>query len=167
MLVILFLLSALTGVQAGQGESPREIARVAQRAFEHDSAGPIASSWAARLSRDSSDRAAALGLATLAALRHDSLEAHEAYRRLITSLPSSDPYRIQALIGLGTASSGKSRSILRLPDSQRRPISRHKPAILRAGNGPRIPRLPAIASHGNDRRTRDHGLRGASPARGR
>jgi len=102
MLVILSLLSALTGLQAVQGESPRDIATVAQRAFEHDSAGPITSGWTVRLSRDSSDRAAALGLATLAALRHDSLEAHEAYQRLITTLPSRDPYRIQALIGLGT-----------------------------------------------------------------
>ncbi|HSR90105.1 MAG TPA: hypothetical protein VLK88_02270, partial [Gemmatimonadales bacterium] len=101
MLVILFLLSALTGLQAGQGESPRDVARVAQHAFEHDSAGPVASGWTARLLRDSSDRAAALGLATLAALRHDSLEAHKAYQRLITTLPSTDPYRIQALIGLG------------------------------------------------------------------
>ncbi|HSE44736.1 MAG TPA: hypothetical protein VLA89_05340, partial [Gemmatimonadales bacterium] len=102
MLSILILLSALSGLQARKGESPREVTRLAQRAFERDSVGPIASNWAARFSRDSSDRAAALGLATLAALRHDSLKAHAAYQRLITTLASSDPYRIQALIGLGT-----------------------------------------------------------------
>jgi tetratricopeptide (TPR) repeat protein len=102
MLSILFFLSALTVVPTGQGDSPREIGRQAQHAFERDSAGPIASAWAARLARDSSDRAAALGLATLAALRHDSLQAHLAYQRLISTLPPSDPYRIQALIGLGT-----------------------------------------------------------------
>ncbi|HEY7026164.1 MAG TPA: CHAT domain-containing protein [Gemmatimonadales bacterium] len=103
MLAILFLLGTLPGVQAGQGESSREIARLAQHAFERDSADRIAAAWSARLGRDSSDRAAALGLATLAALRYDSLEAHEAYTRLISTLPSSDPYRIQALIGLAFA----------------------------------------------------------------
>src|SRR5262245_15411104 len=102
MLSILFLLSALTGVSTGQGESARQIARLAQHAFERDSAGPVASAWGARLSPASSDRAAAFGLATLAALRHDSLQAHLAYQRLISTLSPNDPFRIEALIGLGT-----------------------------------------------------------------
>jgi len=71
-------LAVLAGVTA---EDPRAVVRDAARAVENETAAPLAASWQARLDADPSDRAALLGLATLARLDYDYPRAETLYRR--------------------------------------------------------------------------------------
>src|SRR5271170_1372315 len=70
--------AALARAAAGQTRkdpSAGEIVVTATRAVDGDSSGPLRTRWTARLARDPDDRAAALGLLTLARLTYDTADA--------------------------------------------------------------------------------------------
>ena len=96
-------------VQPGDDPPPRSIVRAATRAVEGDSAARVESRWRARLTRNAGDRAAQLGLATLARLRYDYPASESTYRQLITGIP--DRYAVYALLGL--ADGDETRGIAR------------------------------------------------------
>jgi CHAT domain-containing protein/tetratricopeptide (TPR) repeat protein len=64
-------------------EAPVAQVAAAVRAVEADSAETLASRWKARLSRDSTDRSALFGLATLDRLRYAYPAAEQLYRRVL------------------------------------------------------------------------------------
>ena len=88
-------------------EDPRAVVRAAALAMRGDSAASVAARWSARQQRDTSDRAAALGVATLARLRYDYDDAERRYRRIFARDTvrgaSPDRYDAYARIGLGLA----------------------------------------------------------------
>jgi CHAT domain-containing protein len=103
-----FALSALVApasllqAQRVPPENPRAILRHATAAVRGDSVSAVRTRWAARLARDSSDRPAAFGLATLARLTYDYPSAEHLYRRLAAPDSSrSDAYAMYARLGLG------------------------------------------------------------------
>jgi CHAT domain-containing protein len=82
-------------------DDPRTVVRGAAAAVRGDSAAALRSRWQLRLDRDSSDRAAALGLATLARLTYDYPMAERLYRRLASTGPGGeDRYAVYARLGL-------------------------------------------------------------------
>jgi len=72
----------ILAVAAGAAEDPRTVVREATRAVESDRAAELRGRWQARLDRDSTDRAALLGLATLARLTYDYPDAEAGYHHL-------------------------------------------------------------------------------------
>ena len=80
---------AVTSPPAGALDEPRAVVREATRAIENDGAAGLRALWQARLARDSTDRGALLGLATLSRLTYDYPNAEALYRRL--SNPTSSP----------------------------------------------------------------------------
>ncbi|HEX2781607.1 MAG TPA: CHAT domain-containing tetratricopeptide repeat protein [Gemmatimonadaceae bacterium] len=100
-LLLVLLRSPLT---PQTGEDPRAVVRAAALAMRGDSAPAVAARWSARLQRDSTDRAAALGLATLARLRYEYEDAERRYRRIFgddsSRGASLDRYDAYARIGL-------------------------------------------------------------------
>jgi tetratricopeptide (TPR) repeat protein len=108
--LILFLAGASSAPQAAgalTGEEPQAIVRSATLGIRGDSSAKLAARWAARLHDDSTDRAAILGLATLARLTYDFDEAERRYRTLFTEPPragaNADRYDPYARMGLGLA----------------------------------------------------------------
>ncbi len=98
----LVLLAALT--QAPATNNPVRIVWLATRAVEGDSAAALARRWRTRVARDSSDRAAALGLATIARLTYQYQTAEERYRRLLPAAGAApDRYAAHARLGQGEA----------------------------------------------------------------
>jgi CHAT domain-containing protein/tetratricopeptide (TPR) repeat protein len=80
---------------------PRAVVREATRAVQVDSVRSASAGWQARLARDSNDRAAALGLATLARLTYDYPTADRRYRALLTTDSlRPDRYTVYARLGL-------------------------------------------------------------------
>ncbi|HEY7481969.1 MAG TPA: CHAT domain-containing protein [Gemmatimonadales bacterium] len=81
--------------------SPRDVVQAAERAVSDDSSGAVSARWIEALRRDSSDRAAVLGLASLARLTYDFAAAQRQFAVLLTrSGPTPDPWSVQAKIGL-------------------------------------------------------------------
>jgi CHAT domain-containing protein/tetratricopeptide (TPR) repeat protein len=80
LLCTLALVPTLT-VTSTPGD-PRSIVREATRAVENDGAAQVRDLWEASLARDSTDRGALLGLATLSRLTYDYPNAEVLYRRL-------------------------------------------------------------------------------------
>src|SRR5262245_6856112 len=83
-------------------DDPRAVVREATLGVEGDSVAALRARWGARTS-DSLDRAARLGLATLARLTYDYASADRLYRTL-TSADSTHPDRFAAYARLGQAS---------------------------------------------------------------
>jgi hypothetical protein len=81
-------------------DDPRAVVRQARLAVEADSATAARARWSARLGPDSADRAALLGLATLARLTYDYPLAERLYRRLYGAA-STRPDRIAVYARLG------------------------------------------------------------------
>ena len=97
--LLLFALAAAGPRNTAQvGDDPRSIVRAATRAIEGDSAVRLEARWRQRVSRSASDRAAALGLATLARLRYDYPTSERLYRSLIAG--ASDGCAVYAHLGL-------------------------------------------------------------------
>ncbi len=86
----------------------RDVVRQAIHAVEGDSVAPLRTEWSARVSRDSSDRAALLGLATLARLTYDYPAADRLYSRLFNA-DSLRPDSYTAYARLGRAWSFEER----------------------------------------------------------
>src|SRR5688500_5203254 len=101
MLPLFLLLQSAQLLSAGD---PGRVVSQATRAVEGDSVRTVVSRWEARLARDPDDRAALLGLGTIARLRYDYSEAALKFARLF---PGDDKpgnrYAVYALIGQGTA----------------------------------------------------------------
>lgn len=86
----------------GRSDEPATVVREATLAVEHDSVAPLRALWLARRATDSLDRAALLGLATLARLTYDYPAAERLYRSL-TADESVRPDRYDAYARLGRA----------------------------------------------------------------
>ena len=71
--------------------TPRELVSAALRATEQGQADSLSRQWELRVSRDSSDRTALLGLATLARLRYDYGTAERLYRFVYSAGGTLDP----------------------------------------------------------------------------
>ena len=103
-LLIVTLLGASTGVRAPAdtvGDGARRFLREARLAVERDSAPSATARWSAALARDSTDRGALFGLATLARLSNDDTTAVVLYHRLIRSSGrDGDAYVTYAHLGL-------------------------------------------------------------------
>ncbi len=83
-------------------DPPADVVRVAQQAVEGDSVAAVSARWTARLRRNPADRAAELGLATLARFTYRYDEAERRYARLLppTGQPA-DRYSAYARLGYG------------------------------------------------------------------
>jgi CHAT domain-containing protein len=102
MLALLFpLICSLLTSPADTLESPAAIVATATRAIEGDSAAAWESRWKTRLGRDSTDRGALFGLATLNRLRYAYPDAERLYHRVLgrDSL-GGDPLDAYALLGV-------------------------------------------------------------------
>ncbi len=91
---------AVTSTPAGALDDPRAVVREATRAIENDGGAGLRGLWQERLARDSTNRGAFLGLATLSRLTYDYPNAEALYRRL--SDPTSSPadgFAIYARLG--------------------------------------------------------------------
>jgi tetratricopeptide (TPR) repeat protein len=100
-----FLSLALSVTVAGQIDATnaaRAVVGQAIHAVEGDTIAAVASRWSARLQRDSTDRAAGLGLATLARLTYDYPTSERLYDRLFRA-DSPDPDSYAAYSRLGRA----------------------------------------------------------------
>ena len=119
LLVLRSSAAAPASTMRAPGEDPRAIVRAAAQAMRGDSAPTVTARWSARLHADSSDRAAALGLATLARLRYEYDDAERRYRRIFgaDSAPGATPDRYDAYarlgLGLGMESQGVSGARVR------------------------------------------------------
>jgi tetratricopeptide (TPR) repeat protein len=96
------------------GDAPRTVVRAAARAVEADSEPRLRAALSARVARNPNDRAALLGLATLARLRYDYPAAESSYRRLLSEL--DDRYAVYAHLGLAEGFEARSASQAALPE---------------------------------------------------
>lgn len=97
MLVVLGAVRA----HAQLSPSPRDIVRSAERAVEDDSAATVRARWTEALRRDPADRAAALGLGSLARLGYDLATAERLFSGILDRADTVvDPWTVQARIGL-------------------------------------------------------------------
>ena len=104
VLLLLRALAAGGSVPNPEVEDARLVVREAALAVRGDSVAALRERWTSRLGHDSTDRAAALGLATLARLTYDFGEAEQRYHRLfVTDQAHGDEYDAYARIGLGQA----------------------------------------------------------------
>ena len=100
----LLLLLRAAAILQNPGNDPRLIVREATAAVSGDSVGVVRARWTARLQRNPADRAAALGLATLARLTYDFEDADRRYRRLFVSDSARpDAFDAYARLGVGLA----------------------------------------------------------------
>jgi len=112
--VLLLTISQTTPVGVRDDE-PRAVIRAAARAVQGDSAAALRARWASRLARDSADRAAALGLATLARLTYDYPLAERLYRKLLADSLRPDRYAPVARLGLARQLEGRGFSVQARP----------------------------------------------------
>ena len=104
VLLLLRAVAAGASVPNPAPEEARLVVREAMLAVRGDSVAALRGRWTSRLRRDSTDRAAALGLATLDRLTYDFADAEQRYRRLFVADPGRvDEYDVYARIGLGQA----------------------------------------------------------------
>ena len=106
-----FLLAAsVLAAQSPATETPAGVVYAATLAVRSDAAAPLRSRWDARLRRDSTDRAALLGLATLSRLTYDYEDAERRFRRLFADGAPHDGHAVQARIGLALAMEAQGQS---------------------------------------------------------
>jgi hypothetical protein len=99
--LVLLLALSLPGFPYQATEDPLAVTRAALAAVEGDSAPALEARWSARLAGTPADRAAALGLATLARLQYHYAEAARRYEALERTPP--DRFAVHAALGLGMA----------------------------------------------------------------
>ena len=102
--------AAVLSAQHTATDAPADVVRAATEAVRADTAAPLRGRWEARLRRDSTDRAAALGLATIARLTYDHADAERRFRRLFEAGAPLDGYRVHARIGLALAKEAQGES---------------------------------------------------------
>ena len=130
MLRLVALLAIAVGAAqvSPDGDAPRGIVRAAARAVEADSEPRLRARLSARVARHPNDRAALLGLATLARLRYDYPAAESTYRRLFVQ--PDDRYSMYAHLGLAEAFEARS-----LRQASRPEFERARDAARRLGDG--------------------------------
>jgi hypothetical protein len=97
---LLSLALSLTALaRADTAEPAKAVVRLAIRAVEGDSVAAIRSRWSERLGHDSTDRAALLGLATLARLTYDYPASDRLYPQLFADSLHPDVYAAYARLG--------------------------------------------------------------------
>jgi tetratricopeptide (TPR) repeat protein len=90
---------------------PRDVIRRALLAVEGDSIAPVRTRWSARLQRDATDRAAVLGIATLARLTYDYSTSDRLYPQLFDADSlHSDSYAAYARLGRAWSLEERGRS---------------------------------------------------------
>ena len=109
--LLLFAAVQTQPAAAQRDEDPRVVVRAATRAVQGDSAAALRARWTKRLARDSSDRAATLGLATIARLSYDYPAAERLYRRLLADSLHPDRYSPVARLGLARQLEGRGFSV--------------------------------------------------------
>ena len=77
----LFLVSSAAAQQSTPG--PRDVVQSAERSVQDDSVAAVRARWTEALRRDSTDRAAALGLASLARLTYDFATAERFFNGML------------------------------------------------------------------------------------
>jgi CHAT domain-containing protein/tetratricopeptide (TPR) repeat protein len=98
-LLALLLVSSAAAQQSTP--DPRDIVQSAERAIQDDSVAAVRDRWTEALRRDSTDRAAALGLGSLARLTYDFAAAERLFSGILARAGASvDPWTVQARIGL-------------------------------------------------------------------
>ena len=102
---------------APNADDPRSVVRAAARAVEADTGARLDARLSARVARNPNDRAALLGLATLARLRYDYPAAESNYRRLLTR--PDDRYAVYAHLGLAEGFEARSMTGTSLPEFER------------------------------------------------
>ena len=103
MRILLGILTLALGTTAAAQtpDDPRTIVFAAERAVSDDSAQVAGGRWRAALARDSSDRTALLGLATLARMTYDFPTAERLLGRLLEQRSGTpDRWQVQARLGL-------------------------------------------------------------------
>jgi tetratricopeptide (TPR) repeat protein len=109
----LLALSLQAGVSREPARAVVEAATVvlqARLAVEHDSIAPVAARWQARVRRDARDRAARLGLATLASYRYDYATADRGLHELLAAPGARpDPFAVRARLELAIAARVRGR----------------------------------------------------------
>ena len=104
-LTFLFGLAALAATQASASAQvepdPERVVRAAERGLQDDSLEQVSTRWRAALARDNTDRAAVLGLATIARQTYDFERAEQLLRGLLARAGDrSDGWTVQARLGL-------------------------------------------------------------------
>lgn len=123
-LVGLLALTAAVSQATPNAEAPRAVVRAAALAVQGDSAARVDERLRARVARDANDRAALLGVATLARLRYDYPAAESTYRRLLTQ--PDDRYGVYARLGLAEGFEARSMRQRSRPEFERaRDAARH------------------------------------------
>ncbi|HET9010203.1 MAG TPA: CHAT domain-containing protein, partial [Gemmatimonadaceae bacterium] len=98
-LLTLLLVSSTAAQQTNT--DPRDVVQSAERSVQDDSVATVRARWTEALRRDSTDRAAALGLASLARLTYDFATAERLLNGILARADGSvDPWTVQAKIGL-------------------------------------------------------------------
>ncbi len=158
-LVILTVLpTAAPALQQSPG--PRAVVQSAESAVQGDSVAAVKARWTAALQRDSSDRAAALGLGTLARLTYDFAAGERLFSGIIDRAgPTFDPWAVQAKLGLSrvasaTGSTLRADSLLNLALLEARQIGDRGGELdaliglsgTRASSGPAGPALATLDS---------------------
>jgi tetratricopeptide (TPR) repeat protein len=101
ILLAILILGLGTSAAAQTPDEPRTIVFAAERAVSDDSAQVASARWQAALGRDSSDRTALLGLATLARMTYDFPTAERLLGRLLAQRSGTpDRWRVQARLGM-------------------------------------------------------------------
>ena len=99
LLLCVLLCTAVSAQQTSPG--PRDVVQSAERAVQDDSVAAVRARWTEALRRDSTDRAAALGLGSLARLSYDFATAERLLSGILARAGGSvDPWTVQATIGL-------------------------------------------------------------------
>ena len=110
-------LAATAAQVAPNAGDPRAVVRAATRAVEADTGARLDARLSARVARNPNDRAALLGLATLARLRYDYPVAESTYRRLF--IQPDDRYSMYAHLGLAEAFEARSLRQASRPEFER------------------------------------------------
>jgi CHAT domain-containing protein/tetratricopeptide (TPR) repeat protein len=101
LILVLATAGALQTGASQQPPRPRAVVQTAERAVQDDSVAAVKDRWSDALRRDSTDRAAALGLGSLARLTYDFPTAERLYLGILERGGSTpDPWTVQAKIGL-------------------------------------------------------------------
>jgi CHAT domain-containing protein len=100
--LVLLAVALVVAHPPAPNDDPRVIVRSGLRAVEGDSVVSVRARWEAQLRRDSTDRAAVLGLATLARLTYDYPTADRLYQRLLVAA-RPDRYAAYGQLGLAWA----------------------------------------------------------------
>jgi tetratricopeptide (TPR) repeat protein len=109
LLTLLLALTTAAPVRPDSTQPPADVVRQALRAVERDLASPLRARWSGLLRQDSTQRAALLGLATLARLTYDYDAADRLYPRLFRDA-QPDGYAAYARLGRAWSLEERGRS---------------------------------------------------------